>query len=351
MIPLNVAASGNGGTVSSLVVGNIPVGATLSDAAGHTFKATAGNTSVDIIDWTLSSLTITPTTDTNFALSVTATATDSSGQTHLLSTTELVTVYPLAPTVSAGEVKGLEGSAIPLKITASANGDSSLSSLLISDIPAGATLSDGTGNTFTASPGHTSVDIIGWNLSSLTLTPTTDTNFTLSVTATSTDGDGQTNTASTTELVTVDPLAPTVTAVSVEGIEGTPIPLKITASANGDSSLSSLLISDIPEGATLSDGTGNTFTASPGHTSVDILGWNLSSLTLTPTTDTNFTLNVTATSTDAGGQTNTASTTELVIVDPLAPTVTAVSVEGVEGTPIPLKITASANATARCRRS
>src|SRR6266516_2615956 len=315
LIPLNVAASGNDGTVSSLVVGNIPVGATLSDAAGHTFTATAGNTSVDIIDWTLSSLTITPTTDTNFALSVTATATDSSGQTHLLSTTELVTVYPLAPTVSAGEVKGLEGSPIPLKITASANGDSSLSSLLISDIPAGATLSDGTGNTFTASPGHTSVDIIGWNLSSLTITPTTDTNFTLSVTATSTDGDGQTNTASTTELVTVDPLAPTVTAVSVEGIEGTPIPLKITASANGDSTLSSLLISDIPEGATLSDGAGHSFTASTGNTSVDIIGWNLSSLTITPTTDTSFTLNVTATSKDSEGQTNTASTTESVTVE------------------------------------
>ncbi len=343
LIPLNVAASGNGGTVSSLVVGNIPVGATLSDAAGHTFTATAGNTSVDIIDWTLSSLTITPTTDTNFALSVTATATDSSGQTHLLSTTERVTVYPLAPTVSAGEVKGLEGSAIPLKITASANGDSSLSSLLIGDIPEGATLSDGTGNTFTASPGHTSVDIIGWNLSSLTLTPTTDTNFTLSVTATSTDGDGQTNTASTTELVTVDPLAPTVTAVSVEGIEGTPIPLKITASANGDSSLSSLLIDNIPVGATLSDGTGNIFTASPGHTSVDIIGWKLSSLTITSTTDTNFTLSVTATSTDSGGQSHSATNTEPVTVDPLAPTVTAVSVEGVEGSPIPLKITASAN--------
>jgi hypothetical protein len=339
-IPLNVAAAGNGNSVTSLVIGNIPVGATLSDGT-NSFTAKSGSTSVDIIGWNLSSLTITTTNDTNFVLSVTATTTDSSGHTLLLSTNELVTVFPLAPNISAVEVKGVEWTPIPLKVTASADGDSTLSSLVIGNIPVGATLSDGT-NTFTAKSANTSVDVIGWNLSALTITPTTDTNFTLSVTATSTDSEGQTNTASTTELAIVDPLAPSVSAVSVEGVENTAIPLKVAASADGDSTLSSLVIGNIPLGATLSDGT-NSFTAKSGSTSVDIIGWNLSSLTIKTTSDTNFTLSVTATSTDSEGQTNTASTTELVIVDPLAPSVSAVSVEGVEGTPIALKITASAN--------
>src|SRR5204863_9038952 len=83
--------------------------------------------------------------------------------------------------------------------------------------------------------------------------------------------------------------------------------------------------------ADLIDATGQPSFPTRRSSDLDIIGWNLSSLTITPTTDTNFTLSVTATSTDAGGQTNTASTTELVIIDPLAPTVTAVSVEGIEG--------------------
>jgi hypothetical protein len=223
-IPLDVAAAGNGSTVTSLVIGNIPVGATLSDGT-HSFTAKSGATSVDVFGWNLSNLTITTTNDTNFVLSVTATTIDSNGHTVSLSTTELVTVFPLAPSVSAGEVKGIESATIPLKITASANGDSTLSSLVIGNIPLGATLSDGT-KSFTVQAGDTSVDIIGWDLSKLTIKTTSDTNFTLSVTATSTDSEGQTNTASTSELVIVDPLAPIASAVSVEGVENTSIPLE-----------------------------------------------------------------------------------------------------------------------------
>jgi hypothetical protein len=133
-IPLDVAAAGNGSTVTSLVIGNIPVGATLSDGT-HSFTAKSGATSVDVFGWNLSNLTITTTNDTNFVLSVTATTIDSNGHTVSLSTTELVTVFPLAPSVSAGEVKGIESATIPLKITASANGDSTLSSLVIGNIP------------------------------------------------------------------------------------------------------------------------------------------------------------------------------------------------------------------------
>ncbi|MEM8686901.1 MAG: tandem-95 repeat protein, partial [Pseudomonadota bacterium] len=87
-----------------LSVDNIPVGAVLADGLGHTFTATAGNTTIDLYDsfglpannWDLSSLTITPPLDFvgNFDLNVTATATEqSNGDTESSSTTLTVHVY------------------------------------------------------------------------------------------------------------------------------------------------------------------------------------------------------------------------------------------------------------------
>src|SRR5262249_52231925 len=242
---------------------------------------------------------------------------------------------PLPPTLTTQPASGLEQTAIPLSVAAAGNGGGTVTSLVISNIPIGATLSDGT-KSFTAQSGSTSVDVIGWNLSTLTITTTNDTNFTLSVTATTLDGSGHTVLLSTTELVTVFPLAPSVSAVEVKGIEGAPIALNISASATGHSTFSSLLIGNIPVGPTLHDAL-PIFTAQSGSTSIDIIGWNLSTLTIKTASDANFTLNITATSADSEGQTNTASTGELMIVDPLAPIVSTISVEGVEGTRIALK--------------
>src|SRR5262249_38651140 len=194
---------------------------------------------------------------------------------------------PLPPTLTTQPASGLEQTAIPLSVAAAGNGGGTVTSLVISNIPIGATLSDGT-KSFTAQSGSTSVDVIGWNLSRLTMTPTNETNYARSVTATTLDGSGHTVLLSTTELVTVFPLAPSVSAVEVKGIEGAAIPLKITASANGDSTLSSLLIGNIPVGATLSDGT-HSFTAQSGSTSIDIIGWNLSTLTIKIASEPDFT--------------------------------------------------------------
>src|SRR5262249_31476162 len=61
--------------------------------------------------------------------------------------------------------------------------------------------------------------------------------------------------------------------------------------ANGDAlpnSLATLVVSDIPLGATLSDGTGlpgHSFTATAGNTSFDVAGWSLSCLQITPPTE------------------------------------------------------------------
>jgi hypothetical protein len=86
------------------------------------------------------------------------------------------------------------------------------------------------------------------------------------------------------------------------GVEGLAIALNLGVAvnsetgANGDSpanSLASLVVSAIPLGAVLSDGT-NTFTATTGHASVDVHTWAYTSLTIKPANDTNFTLTMAA---------------------------------------------------------
>ena len=118
--------------------------------------------------------------------------------------------------------------------------------------------------------------------------------------------------------MTVNPLAPTVTPVAATGVEGSAIALDLGVTVNslsGDSSsLATLMLSAIPVGAVLSDGT-NSFTASAGATSVDVHAWTLSSLTVTPPDATNFTLTVAATEKDvAGNLSATTTNTETVTV-------------------------------------
>ncbi len=337
-VTLNLGAalksvSGDANSWASVVVSAIPVGAVLSDGAGHSFTATAGSTSTNIAAWTLTSLKITPANAADFTLSVAATEKDAQGNLSTATTaTEAITVNPGAPTSAPVAETGVEGSPIALNLGASAKnlaGDSnSLATLTISAIPIGATLSDGV-KTFTATTGNTSVSVLGWSLSSLTITPLNDANFSLSASATQMDSQGQLSTATTaTEAITVNPVAPTLAPVAETGVEGSPIALNLGASAKnlaGDSnSLATLTISAIPIGATLSDGV-NTFTATTGNTSVSVLGWSLSSLTITAVNDANFSLSVSATQMDSQGQLSTATTaTEAITVVGTAPTGTVI---------------------------
>src|ERR1700682_613206 len=147
-------------------------------------------------------------------------------------------------------------------------------------------------------------------------------------------------TATATETVTVNPLAPSVAPVAASGLQGGSIALELGTTVNGlagdANALATLVVSAIPLGATLSDGT-HTFTASAGNSSVDVHSWNLASLAITPTNDVNFTLGVAATSRDAEGNLSTTTTaSEAVTVNPLAPTVAPVATSGLEGASIAL---------------
>src|SRR5204863_4034942 len=121
---------------------------------------------------------------------------------------------PLPPPFATLFRSGLEGASIALNLGAGVNGRvgdaNSLAALVVSAIPVGATLSDGT-HSFTATAGNTSVDVHAWNLAGLAITPTNDANFTLSVAATTRDAEGNLSaTTSATEAITVTPLAPTL---------------------------------------------------------------------------------------------------------------------------------------------
>src|SRR5204863_7905846 len=84
------------------------------------------------------------------------------------------------------------------------------------------------------------------------------------------------------------PLPPPFATLFRSGLEGASIALDLGAGVNGRvgdaNSLAALVVSAIPVGATLSDGS-HSFTATAGNTSVDVHGWNLAGLAITPTSE------------------------------------------------------------------
>ncbi|MDR3465430.1 MAG: Ig-like domain-containing protein [Xanthobacteraceae bacterium] len=324
------------GTVSDAENGQ-PVTVRIVDGSGHvvdTFFATLRNDA-----WSVNVDSTEARSLKDGTYTVTADVSDTAGN-PALEAKQTLTVDETPPTVtwSPQPGSGIEGTPIALgTITATVNslpgyGDG-LQSLVVSGIPVGTVLSDGT-NTFTATRGSTSIDVKSWNLADLKITPPNDTNFILTVTATDQAG----NTASTGELVTVAPLAPCLNPVAAQGNENTAIALDLgvkvnsLSGADGDTSpnsLSTLVVSGIPVGATLCDGTGlpgHNFTATAGNTSYDVAGWNLSSLQITPPAEFegSFTLTIAATERDSeGGISTTVTATDVVTVSPVAEPPTA----------------------------
>ena len=163
-------------------------------------------------------------------------------------------------------------------------------------MPSGAQLSAGTDNldgTWTLTPA---------DLAGLTVTPPADSDadFTLTVAATSTETEGDTDTTVASLDVTVTGVAdvPTVTVADATGAEDQAIALDIGVALNdidGSETITDITVSGVPSGAQLSAGTDNldgTWTLTPA---------DLAGLTVTPPADSDadFTLTVSATSTEA----------------------------------------------------
>jgi Bacterial Ig-like domain len=244
---------------------------------------------------------------------------DGFGGTELEVLPQLVTVGPGPESTSPRT----EGSPIGFSFDPNITGGATLSSYVISDIPVGATISDGTpGHSFTAVAGQTSVDVHAWTLAALTVTPPNDTNFTLSATVTATDSEGFSYSAQTSETITVDPLPAEVSfnSPSGRGHAGTAAPVGLNVAvgsesgANGDgshNSIESVVITGVPNGVVLTDGSGDGATGSGG--AISITGWNYGGLSFTPPTNGYYTLTATVTEQDSDGQTSTSVATENLI--------------------------------------
>ncbi len=310
-----------------------------ADEAGQTFgyTVTNDNNALFAVQPTIAAngtLTYTVAPNAIGTATVTVFVTDSGGTANggvdtTGPRTFTITATPVAdaPTLTVNAAAGNEDTAIALSIAPAlvdTDGSESLA-LTVSAIPIGATLSDGV-NTFTASAGNQSVAITTWNLAQLRITAPlhSDVDFTLAVAATATEtANGATATTNANLAVTVNAVAdtPTLTVNAASGNEDSAISLSAAAAlvdVDGSETLA-ITVASIPVGATLSDGT-NSFTATAGNQSVAVTGWNLALLRVTPplNADTDFTLTVSATATEAlGGSAASASANLAVDVVPV----------------------------------
>jgi len=319
-----------------ITISGVPTGATLSAGTDN------GDNTWTLTQAQLSGLTITPPadSDTDFTLTVTAESTDE-GDTATTVDTIDVTVNPDAdaPTLTVSDASGTEDTAISLSVSSAltdTDGSETLE-IVISGVPTGATLSAGTDN------GDGTWTLTQAQLSGLTITPPadSDTDFTLTVTAESTDG-GDTATTVDTIDVTVNPDAdaPTLTVSDAAGTEDTAISLSVSSAltdTDGSETLE-IVISGVPTGATLSAGTDN------GDNTWTLTQAQLSGLTITPPadSDTDFTLTITAESTDGGDTATTVDTIDVTVnPDADAPTLTVSDASGTEDTAISLSVSSA----------
>ncbi|MEQ9170527.1 MAG: FecR domain-containing protein [Rhodospirillales bacterium] len=328
---------------AQITLSGIPDGAVLSNANGP-INVTDGVAVLSEAD--LAGLQIEPPagSGTDFPLNVSVVTTDGNSTSEPATGTINVGVDAVAdvPSLTVGSVTGSEDSAIPLNISAGLNDTdgSEVLSVTISEVPPGAVLTLADGSSFTATPENTTFLFAGDQLEGLTITPpeNSDADFSLNVVATSLDTDPDTGAVTTSSVegsmtVSVDPDAdaPTLELADAAGTEDQPIALDIGASLTDASETLSVTISGVPQGATLSAGSYDAETDTWTLDSADLNG-----LTVKPAPNSNedFSLTVTAVSTESDGSTaSTTSTLNVAVTgDADAPTLNVTLGEGVPTT-------------------
>ncbi|WP_291297385.1 hypothetical protein [Elioraea sp.] len=280
-ITVGHAGGGTGAVALTVVVSGLPDGATLS--AGF-LDSRSG-------EWILSQgelagLTVNPPADHSGPISVTlrAVATDTIGATASTAQPVAATIEAVAdaPTVTAAPASGVEDQAVALNIavaTADVDGSEIITSVQISDVPAGAAL-DGPGIT---DNGDGTYSIDPASIGALRLIPPANAHGDFAVTVTvrsveASNGDARDTVVSVPFTVAADADAPILSAGVATGTEDQAIPLSITAAlADTDGSeMLSIVISGLPAAAFLSAGVNN------GDGSWTLLPDELAGLTLTP---------------------------------------------------------------------
>jgi large repetitive protein len=334
----------DGSETLSVVVSNVPEGASLSAGIDN------GDGSWTLNTDELDGLSVTPPSDFSgsFDLEVTAISTEADGDTASAASTLTVNVEGVAdgPSVEVVSASGFEDSPISLDIssTLSDTDGSETLSVIVSNVPEGASLSAGVDN------GDGSWTLNTDELDGLSVTPPSDFSgsFDLEVTAVSTEADGDTASTAATLTVNVEGVAdgPSVEVATASGFEDSPISLDInpsTTDTDGSETLS-VVVSNVPEGASLSAGIDN------GDGSWTLSADDLDGLSVTPPSDFSgsFDLEVTAISTEADGDTATSAASTLTVnVEGVAdgPTLEVAAASGFEDSPISLNISPSLSDT------
>ena len=350
-IPLSISAllgDTDGSETLTITISGIPSGASLTNTAGETLTISGG--SITLNPGQLAGLAIKPPSndDSDFTLTVKATAKDGVANDVQVSKTLSVNVDPVSdtPTLTVAAASGNEDAAIPLTISSALTDSSETLSITISGIPAGAQLTNTANGALTVVNG--SITLTATQLAGLKIKPPSndDTDFTLTVTATSTDGSATPASIVAQLPVTVTAVsdAPTLALLPASGTEDGTIPLSIAPALTDPSETLTVTIRDIPAGATLSNTAGETLTPSNG--TITLTPDQLAGLAIKPAPDsgTSFTLSVTATSKDGTAAAATTSGTLAVTVSPVADTPKLVvdpTVNGREDTAVALTITAA----------
>ena len=323
--------------LTGIVISGVPQGATLSNGTENQ------DGSWSLTSDQLDNLTITPPANSgeNFSLTITSTSEESTGDTASSSVGLVIQVEAVAtdPVVIVSDAAGLEDQNIALDIhavLADTDGSENIT-ISIAGVPEGARLSAGLPNT------DGSWTISQDELEGLSIRPAKDSgdDFDLTITTTSTEANGDTSSTTTILPVTVQAIADTPGLqlnANAAGTEDSAIAIDISAKltdTDGSETLS-VTIEDVPDGAVLSAGTKN----SDGSWTVS--SDDISGLTITPPagSDSNFELKITATATEAEG--DTAESTSFVLpvnIEAVADkTVFASYAQGAEDTAINLNL-------------
>ncbi len=243
--------------IREIIVSNIPAGAALSAGVDR------GNGEWSLSEAELEGLTVTAPQDSdqdfdlNFTFNTTETA---NGDTRSQDFVVPVTVDAVAdaPVVSAEDVRGTEGQPVKLSLDAAITDidRSEALTLILTGVPAGSTLSHGVSN----EDGTWTVD--GSEIGDVVLTPPANTSgeVIIGVTAVATEAEnGDQATTQTNFKITLDGVAgePVVTIEHAAGLEDNAIELNIDAYSADPNEVVTILVADVPEGATLSAGTRN----------------------------------------------------------------------------------------------
>ena len=318
---LGISLASPSDSLVSVTISDIPTGATLSDTNGATLTISGSSVTLDaaqIAAGDLAGLAITPANDTNFKLSVLATATDGSDLNYTVPATEFVTVDP-APPVLSGAISATVNEGALVTLSASDTGASSddvLGNVTITGLPVDLTNFSGGGYTVSSGSGTWTGTAVQFN--GLTFDAGEEGTYTLSISATTIGATGPT-TESYKLTVADAPLTATGVNVSAtEGIITGPVEVASFTDANPNAPLSDFT-------ATINWGDGTTATAG---TVVALAGGGFA-VDGTHTYAEEGTDPISVTVNDVGGSTASATSTATVADAPL--TATGVNVSATEG--------------------